>query len=611
MIAYATKCATEDLWRSIMKRFLWPAISLLALAACTGESVDSTETVEPETGETPNQELAPSSDSAGLLLPLPEATSADITASDLAIRIKTLADDAFEGRGPGSEAGEKAPEWIAAEMERIGLEPGGDNGTWFQTVGMVEQTLDTTASGLEFNGGRSGESYVMSLPDDAVLWTKRQNAQELEFTDSELVFVGYGIVAPEYGWNDYEGVDAAGKTVVMLVNDPGFAHGTDDLFNGKAMTYYGRWTYKYEEAARQGATGAIVIHQTAPASYGWDVVSNSWSGAQADLVRQNGGEDRTVYESWITEDVARKLFAEANLDFDELQSAAKEPGFTAVDMGNLTATGKVVQSVTTTESRNVVGILPGTETPDEYMLFTSHWDHLGKKSGEKSGAPTEDFYRDDIFNGAVDNATGSAAMLEIAEALAAEPHARSGLFVSVTLEESGLLGSAYYAENPTVPLNKVVAGINMDGMLPVGRTRDMVVVGYGASELEDLLTDKLTAQDRVVKPDPKPEAGYFYRSDHISLAKKGVPMLYADGGSDKRDGGEAAGMAAAEAYTAQRYHKPMDEYSDSWDLAGMVEDVTALYQVGLDIMDSDEWPTWYEGNEFEAIRKASLAGDSE
>lgn len=280
----------------------------------------------------------------------------------------------------------------------------------------------------------------------------------------------------------------------------------------------------------------------------------------------------------------------------------------AVDMGDLTASGKIVQTVSRMESRNVVGVLPGTVAPDEYMLFTAHWDHLGKKSEERAGEPGQDFYRDDIFNGAVDNATGSAALLEIAEAMAQDEHPRSGLFLAVTLEESGLLGSAYYAENPTVPMNRIVAGINMDGMLPIGRTKDMVVVGYGASELEDLLTAELQSQDRVVKPDPKPEAGYFYRSDHISFAKKGVPMLYADGGVDKRDGGEAAGMAASEAYTVQRYHKPMDEYNENWNLSGMVEDITALYEVGLEVINSDTWPTWYEGNEFEAIRQDSLAG---
>lgn len=586
------------------------SLALLALAGCSQAPADPEVSSDNEAnaGETESSsDTGDQKPSDNLLMPLPSSTVADITAADLAVRIKTLADDTFEGRGPGAENGEKAADWIAAEMARIGLKPGGDNGSWFQNVGMVEQTLDESQSSLTFNGGRSGEAFPMELKTDAVLWTKQQNVDELSFQESELVFVGYGVVAPEYDWNDYEGLDVEGKTVVMLVNDPGFARGSDDLFKGQAMTYYGRWTYKYEEAARQGATGAIIIHETAPASYGWDVVANSWSGAQADLVRADGGASRTVFESWITSDIARRLFAEAGLDFDEQKAAAKEPGFTPIDMGGLTASGSVVQSVSRMESRNVVGILPGSATPDEYMLFTAHWDHLGKKSEERAGEPGQDFYRDDIFNGAVDNATGSAALLEIAEAMAQNEHPRSGLFLAVTLEESGLLGSAYYAENPTVPMNKIVAGINMDGMLPIGRTKDMVVVGYGASELEDILKTELQSQDRVVKPDPKPEAGYFYRSDHISFAKKGVPMLYADGGVDKRDGGEAAGMAASEAYTVQRYHKPMDEYSETWDLSGMVEDITALYEVGLEVINSDTWPTWYEGNEFEAVRKSSLA----
>ncbi|WP_300378978.1 M28 family metallopeptidase [Henriciella sp.] len=603
-----------------MKYFLCSSVAAIALAACSAPSDEAPADNDTQTeanmeaesaAETDTNTADMAEDASGLLMPLPENTSSGITADDLATRIETLADDTYEGRGPGAEKGEQAADWIAVEMERVGLEPGGDDGSWFQTVAMVEQTLDESASGLTFNGGSSGEPMEMTLKEDAVLWTKRQNAKELDFEDSDLVFVGYGVVAPEYDWNDYEGLDVEGKTVVMLVNDPGFARENDDIFKGKAMTYYGRWTYKYEEAARQGATGAIVIHETAPASYGWDVVSNSWSGAQADLVRENGGEDRIVYESWITNEVARKLFDEAGLDFEEQKAAAKEPGFEAVDMGDLTASGNLVQSVTQMESRNVVGLLPGTETPDEHVLFTAHWDHLGKKSEERAGEPGQDFYRDSIFNGAVDNATGVAGLLEIAEAMSQEEHPRSGLFVAVTLEESGLLGSAYYAENPTVPMDQIVAGVNMDAMLPIGRTKDMVVVGYGASELEDILASKLEAQDRVVKPDPRPEAGSFYRSDHISFAKKGVPMLYADGGVDKRDGGIAAGKAASEAYTAQRYHKPMDEYSSDWDLSGMEEDVTALYEVGLQIINSDAWPTWYEGNEFEAVRQESLGNSEE
>lgn len=597
-----------------MKRILFATAALL-LAACGGPAAD---TASPsDAGDTRPVETAAApvettTAAAELLMPLPENTSAAISAEDLAIRIKTLADDTFEGRGPGSPAGEASADWIAAEMERIGLEPAGDNGSWFQTVGMVNQTIRQNASFLRFqvptDDGK--EEWTTKLKEDSVIWTKRQNATLLEFENSDVYFVGYGVVAPEYGWNDYEGLDVAGKTVVMLVNDPGYATGDPDVFKGKAMTYYGRWTYKFEEAARQGATAAIIIHETEPASYGWDVVSNSWSGAQSDLVRKNGGADRTMMEGWVSNEYGEKLLAAGGVTLQEMKTFAKSAGFKPVPLTGITASGQIMQDVDQLESRNVVGKLTGTTAPDEFMLFTAHWDHLGKKSEEKTGAPGEDFYNDQIFNGAVDNATGTAALLEIGEAMAAETIDRSAIFLAVTLEESGLLGSAYYAENPIYPLSKTVAGINMDGALPIGRTKDMVVVGYGASELEDRLKAVLVEQGRVIKPDPKPEAGYFYRSDHISLAKKGVPMLYADGGDDKRDGGIAAGKAAAEAYTVQRYHKPMDEYADDWDLSGFVEDVSALYQVGLGVAQSADWPTWYAGNEFEGIRKASLdAGD--
>lgn len=584
-----------------MIRFSLAASSLALLSAC-GPTADDSNPVTPvaEPTETVTK------DTPTLPMPLPSGTQTAITAADLHQRIAILSDDAFEGRGPAAEKGELTADWLAAEMARLGLQPAGEDGTWFQTVGMVEQTLDETASSLTFSGGASGEDYPMVLKEDAVLWTKKQDRDQAAWSESELVFVGYGVTAPEYGWDDYAGLDVAGKTVVMLVNDPGYAR-EDDLFKGKSMTYYGRWTYKFEEAGRRGATGAIIVHETEPASYGWDVVANSWSGAQADLVRADGGDNRTLFEAWITEETARSLFAEGGLDFSEMKRLAKTEGFTSVDMGDLTASGNIVQSVSTTQSRNVVGMLPGSAAPDEYMLFTAHWDHLGKKTGEKAGEPNQDFYRDDIFNGAVDNATGTAALLEMAEAMASEEIDRSALFLAVTLEESGLLGSAYYAEQPTVPMNQIVAGLNMDGMLPVGPTRDMVVVGYGASELEDLLKAELDATDRVILPDPNPQAGYFYRSDHVSFAKKGVPMLYADGGNDKVDGGEAAGRAIAETYTAQRYHKPMDEYDENWDLSGMEQDVRTLYAVGLKIAQSDSWPTWYPGNEFEAIRQASLA----
>lgn len=582
-----------------MIRRIFAASSLAFIAACQPAS-DTISAVAPEP--------ATDTDAPTVELPLPVAsnTSTNINADDLRQRIRILADDAFEGRGPAGEKGELSADWIAAELDRVGAEPAGENGSWFQTVGMVEQTLDENASSVSFTGGASGDTISAKLREDVVLWTKKQDRDEASWTDSELVFVGYGVVAPEYGWDDYAGLDVEGKTVVMLVNDPGYARG-DELFKGNAMTYYGRWTYKFEEAGRQGTTGAIVIHETDPASYGWDVVANSWSGAQADLVRSDGGDNRTLFESWISVEMAQTLFEEAGLDFEALKEAAKTEGFAPVDMGELTTSGSFVQSITTTESRNVVGILPGTTVPDEYMLFTAHWDHLGKKPDEREGEPTQDFYRDDIFNGAVDNATGTAALIEIAESLATEERERSALFVIVTLEESGLLGSAFYAENPTVPMNQIVAGLNIDAMQPIGRTKDMVVVGYGASELEDLLKEHLDETGRVIVPDPSPQAGYFYRSDHVSFAKKGVPMLYADGGIDARDGGIAAGRAFADTYRVQRYHKPMDEYDEAWDLTGMEEDVKALYSVGLKVIQSDIWPSWYPGNEFEAIRVASLA----
>lgn len=560
------------------------AAALLGLAACA-----------------PDPAPAPAAPEPQLLLPLPEATTPDINAADLAIRIKTLADDIFEGRGPGTPAGEASADWIAAEMARIGLTPGGDNGSWFQSVKMVNQAVDPATSELVVTWPDQDE-LSLAFKEQAVFWTKHQNTNSVSFEPTDVVFVGYGAVAPEYGWDDYASQDYAGKTVIMLVNDPGFATGDPALFNGKAMTYYGRWTYKFEEAARQGATAALVIHETEPASYGWDVVAGSWTGAQSDLVRANGGADRALIEGWITRDMAAEMFAKAGLDFEVMKTSAKTRGFAPVTLEGLKIRGTVNQTIDAQTSRNVVGILPGATTPDEYVLYTAHWDHLGMKQGQ----PGDDFYQDDIFNGAVDNATGSAAILEIAEAMKAQTLDRSALFLAVTLEESGLLGSAYYAENPTVPLSKIVAGINIDGALPIGRTRDMVVVGYGASQLEDLLKGVVAKQDREIKPDQSPQAGFFYRSDHISFAKKGVPMLYADGGEDKIDGGVAAGKAAAMAYTVERYHKPMDEYSDDWDLSGFVEDVQALYEVGLGIAQSADWPTWYPGNEFEAARKESL-----
>ena len=585
-----------------MKRLLACSALGAILAACS----PSSETDAPEAEAPIVEDTAAVEADDGLLMPLP-TTSPEITEDDLRVRIATLADDTFEGRGPGSVAGEAAADWIAAEMERIGLVPAND-GSWYQTVEMVNQTVDEEQSSLTISS--SADAAPFEIGSDAVIWSKRQREMDISFEDSEVVFVGYGAVAPEYGWNDYEGLDVEGKTVIILVNDPGFATQDPDLFNGNAMTYYGRWTYKFEEAARQGATAAIIVHQTEPAAYGWDVVANSWTGAQADLVYADGGESRAMMEGWITEDVARALFSEAGLSFDDLYAAAAEPGFSYVDMGDLTASGRIVQTVEYAESRNVLGMIEGTEAPDEFVLFTAHWDHLGNAADPND--PNFSFASEDtIYNGAVDNATGSAGLLDIAEAMVAEAPRRSVLFAAVTLEESGLLGSAYMAENEVIDSHQIVAGINMDGMLPTGPTHDMVVVGYGASELEDILTDVLEADGRVVRPDPLPQNGYFYRSDHVSYAKIGIPMLYADGGDDMVEGGRPAGTAAAAEYTALRYHKPQDEYNPNWDLSGMQQNISALYEVGRRIAQSDEWPTWYEGNEFEAIRQEDLAANAQ
>ena len=603
----------------MMKRLVF-AVAALALSACGGSqdaespspdapeapaSGDPAETPAEKNAETVSAEPSTSEPSAGgeagLLMPLPSSTSAEITDEDLRIRIKTLADDVFEGRGPGTPAGENSAEWIAKEMQRIGLKPGNE-GSFMQTVEMVEQTIDPAKSAIEIISSVSGpdgtsETIAPHLAEHTVIWTKRQNAEEVSVDASDMVFVGYGVNAPEYGWNDYDGIDVTGKTVLILVNDPGFANPDGELFKGRAMTYYGRWTYKYEEAARQGAAAAFVIHETAPASYGWDVVASSWSGAQADLVRNDGGAGRTAIEGWFHLDFAQTLFDLNGLGYQALKAAAAQPGFKAIEMPNTKLSGNITQTIEKRTSNNVAGIVEGTSRPDEFMLLTAHWDHIGMKPGEG----------DTIYNGAVDNATGTAAILEIAEKLAASPTERSAIVLAVTLEESGLLGSAYYAENPLVPLHKTIAGINIDGMLPTGLSRDMVVIGFGASEMEDRLKDVLSEQDRGIVPDAKPEAGFFYRSDHISLAKKGVPMLYADGGIDLVEGGIAAGLEIANNYTANDYHAPSDEYSDDWNLDGMVQDVSALYEVSLGIMNSEDMVEWYDGSEFKAIRDASLA----
>ncbi len=521
--------------------------------------------------------------------------AANITAADLGRRIARLAADDFEGRAPGTPGGIKASQYIADEMKAAGIEPMGVDGSYFQPITLTETTV---SEGSFMDIGKAGEEMIRyEFQENSVYWTKRyQDSVSVE--NADLVFVGYGVVAPEYSWNDYADMDVSGKTVVMLVNDPGFATKDEALFNGNAMTYYGRWTYKFEEAARQGAAAAIIIHETEPASYGWSVVSGSWSGAQIDLVRPDAGASRVALEGWLDIEAGKALFKSVDLDFAALKESAAKPGFTPVAMGNLQMNAQINNKITTVSSRNVIGVIKGTTTPDEYVLYMAHWDHLGIKEVAEG--------EDGIHNGAVDNATGTASILEIGEAFAQNPAKRSVLLVAVTAEESGLLGSAYYAEDPIVPLAKTVAGINIDGMLPLGRTKDIVVVGYGASQLDDELQAVIEPQGLYIRPDPKPEAGYYYRSDHISLAKKGVPMLYADAGIDHEVLGISHGEAFSDEYTKERYHAPSDEYDNSWDLSGIEQVNKIFYELGRNIADSDDWPNWYEGAEFRALRDEML-----
>jgi Zn-dependent M28 family amino/carboxypeptidase len=529
-------------------------------------------------------------------------TTPDINAADLAARDKAISDDAFQGRGPGTREGEEAAGWIADEMKRIGLKAG-NNGSYFQPVPSVTITLDAAKSSLAFATPQG--PLTPKFPDDVVYWTPRFAHDEVEVAESPLVFVGYGVVAPEYHWDDYAGIDVRGKTVIILINDPGNEDANPDpaFFKGKAMTYYGRWTYKYEEAARQGAAAALIVHETVPAAYGWQVVRNSNSGAKSWLDARDRNAGMVGIEGWITLDTAKDLFRRAGLDYTAMKAAANKPGFKALPLAGETLTADARSTVTHMTTRNVIGVVEGSKHPDDYILYTAHWDHLGVKPDIPGP--------DKIYNGAVDNGMGVSSILEIGEKFAHDdpPPERSIAIICWTLEEQGLLGSEYFGEHPVWPLSHIVAGVNLDANLPQGKSHDLVVIGNGASELEDDLAAVLKTQGRVISPDPEPEKGHFYRSDHISLAKVGVPMLDPDGGFDLVAGGKTAGQAVRDDYREHRYHQPSDEYDPKWDLSGPVEDLQALYLFGRNLADSEKWPNWYKGNEFRAIRDKSLAGE--
>ena len=517
----------------------------------------------------------------------------NINEQNIHLHVKELSSDKFEGREPGTVGGELTKKYIKESFKSSGLQPIKKDFLLEVPLSKMEVNLDE--SYLKFKKAKN--QRVLIPGEETVFWSKRVK-ETIEVKDSEVLFVGYGIVAPEYEWNDYEGIDVKGKTLIALINDPGFKTQDPNLFNGNAMTYYGRWVYRFEEAARQGAEALIIIHETAPASYPWKVVQNSWSGKQIDLKRPNLGMDRIKVEGWITNEVAEELFNEAGLDLGQLKEDALSSNFKPVPLKDFKMNAKLSNDLSFSVSHNVGGIKVGSKRPDEYVLMIAHWDHLGKR---ESHSPSND----QIYNGAVDNATGVAGVIELANSFKNVALDRSLLFLAVTAEESGLLGSQYFAEYPPIELSNIVAGYNFDGILPTGKTKDVVVVGYGASELENILEEELNELDMYITPDPAPEKGFFYRSDHISFAKKGVPMLYADGGVDINDGGLEAGSKISNDYTQYHYHQPSDEYQDSWDLSGFKDHLEITRNMVLRLANSEEWPEWYEGNEFKAIREAS------
>jgi Zn-dependent M28 family amino/carboxypeptidase len=560
-----------------MKKLFIATAALGLLAAC-GET-DTTA----EKGATPTGEMAATT----------AAGAYQITPNSLAAHIKTLSSDAYGGRAPGTPGEELTVAYITKAFKDAGLSPAnGDSFTQNVPLASVE-TLGTPVLTLAKNGAE----LTLNYRSDMVVWTRREQTATT-LADSEMVFVGYGINAPERGWNDYEGIDVKGKTVVMLINDPGYATQDTALFNGNAMTYYGRWDYKFGEAARQGAAGAIMIHDTLPAAYPWDTVDSSWTGPQFQTVRDDKGMGFAAAEAWITTSAADKLFKAAGLDRAALQIAATKPGFKAIPMGMTASTG-FESKLNHVQSRNVAGIIKGSKAPDDVFIYMAHWDHIGTDATIEG---------DGIYNGALDNATGTAGLIELARKYAAGPAPkRSVMFLAVTAEEQGLLGSAYYAAHPLVPLKDTLGALNMDGLNYYGPTSDVTVTGLGNSELDDYLRAAAATQDRVLVPDSQPEKGYFFRSDHFELSKLGVPTIYPNAGNVHREFGREYVDQKRADYLKYRYHKPADEYGDDWDLTGAVEDLNLYFTTGHTLSEGNAWPNWVEGSAFKALRDKQRA----
>ena len=547
---------------------------LILLAACAGtDAVDRAE-LEPALGS--------------------------ITSESMLANIRTLASDQFEGRAPGTPGEDSTVAFLTAQFKALGLAPGNPDGSYVQGVELIGYTGSSTAT------VRVGGSAVAMRPNEDFVAVSRHDTSEVNVANSEIVFVGYGVEAPEYGWDDYKGIDVRGKTVLIMVGDPPILNANDStqldsaMFRGKAMTYYGRWTYKYEKLSEKGAAAAIIIHQTGPAGYPWEVVSGSWGQENLDIPGP-GSASRVLVEGWITESKARELFLASGRDFDGVTRVAATKAFTPLPLIGATASWRVKNTIRRIQSRNVIAKLEGSDPvlKDEYLLYSAHWDHFGKNPSLTG---------DQIMNGALDNASGVAQMLEIAKAftkLATRPK-RSVVFLAVTAEEAGLLGAKYYATHPLYPLERTLANINIDGANQWGRTSDVVVIGLGNSTLDEVLDSVVTASGRSIVPDPESEKGFFYRSDHFEFAKEGVPALYADAGVNYVGKPAGWGLQKRAEYTANDYHKPTDEVKPDWDLSGAVEDGQMLFEVGYRVAQSSVWPKWKPGTEFKAKREAML-----
>ncbi|CAN5799794.1 M28 family metallopeptidase [soil metagenome] len=523
-----------------------------------------------------------------------EPALAHITAESLLRRIEALSHDSMEGRAPGTIGEERTVRFLESEFRAMGLAPGNPDGTYTQLVPLVGVTPQVTASMV-----MGGRTVPLEGTRDFIA-SSRRVTPEVAVQNSDLVFVGYGIVAPEYGWDDYKDVDVTGKTIVMLVNDPGYATQDDALFRGRAMTYYGRWTYKYEIAADRGAAAAIVIHETGPAGYPFEVLSSGFQRESFDIKSPDNNMSRVAVQAWMPEPAIRNYLSQMGHDFDQLKQAALQQDFRPVDLG-AQVSFNLTQQFREIESRNVLAKQEGAVRPDEYIVYTAHWDHLGKD---------ESLEGDQIFNGAADNASGTAAVLEIAGAFTrlAERPDRSIIFLAVTAEEQGLLGAKYYAENPLYPLAKTVANMNIDIINQWGRTEDIVVIGRGNSTLDDVLAEAAATQNRRLEADPEAEKGFYYRSDHFEFAKQGVPALYPKMGTHFIGKPEGYSQQKRGEYTANDYHKVSDEVKPDWDLAGAVEDARLMFQVGYRVSQRAAFPEWNTGVEFKARREQMLSG---